>query len=66
MVCPICVTTAVLANAPYLAAGLAATALAAQGKKPLKAPERIAFKPEKPFKLSKGSSEPPKRLPHAE
>lgn len=33
MVCPICVTTAIVANAPAIAAGVAATAAAVQGKK---------------------------------
>ncbi len=33
MVCPICVTTAIVANVPAIAAGVAATAAAVQGKK---------------------------------
>lgn len=33
MVCPICLTSAVLANAPILAAGIAATTAAQQGRK---------------------------------
>ena len=33
MVCPICLTTAIIANAPAIAAGVAGTAAAVQGKK---------------------------------
>lgn len=33
MVCPICLTSAVLANAPILAAGIAATTAARRGRK---------------------------------
>jgi hypothetical protein len=33
MVCPICLTSAVLANAPILAAGIAATTAAQRGRK---------------------------------
>jgi hypothetical protein len=33
MVCPICVTSAIIANAPAIVAGVAGTASAVQGKK---------------------------------